>query len=140
MTHHATVRRVRQVYYCHSWRSTVRFHHDRALEQRGQTDVQSDAMSRLRAIGCLGAWFLAGCASSRLREPSQITGDLRFHRLDSRVFGNTRSLRVLVPRGYDAPENRERRYPVLYMNDGQTLFDAASSPVTTLEWHADETV
>ena len=37
----------------------------------------------------------------------------------SRVFGNTRSVRVLVPAGYDAPAQRTRRYPALYLNDGQ---------------------
>lgn len=71
---------------------------------------------------------------------STATGDLRFHQLSSRIFGNTRTLRVLLPRGYDAPANRERRYPVLYMLDGQNLFDACLSEVSHKEWQVDETM
>jgi predicted alpha/beta superfamily hydrolase len=67
-------------------------------------------------------------------------GDLRVHELTSRVFGNRRALRVLVPPGYDAPENRDRRYPVLYLNDGQNLFDRVMSTFNSMEWEVDETV
>jgi predicted alpha/beta superfamily hydrolase len=57
--------------------------------------------------------------------------------LTSQVFGNTRLLRVLLPPGYD--EATDRRYPVLYLLDGQTLFDAADS-YTTHVWEVDEVV
>jgi predicted alpha/beta superfamily hydrolase len=70
----------------------------------------------------------------------QVTGDLRLHDFKSQVFENTRTLRVLVPDGYDAAENRTRRYPVLYLNDGQNLFDAATSVFNPMEWRVDETV
>ena len=66
------------------------------------------------------------------------TGDLRLHEFHSRVFRNTRFLRVWLPPGYDDPENAERRYPVLYLNDGQNLFEAAIS-FTGVEWQVDET-
>ncbi len=71
---------------------------------------------------------------------STVSGDLRLHPLDSRIFGNTRTIRVLLPPGYDAPENQSRRYPVLYMLDGQNLFDACLSNVSHHEWGMDETV
>jgi len=71
---------------------------------------------------------------------STVSGDLRLHTLESRIFGNTRRIRVLLPPGYDAPENRSRRYPVLYMLDGQNLFDACLSDVSHKEWGVDETV
>ena len=71
---------------------------------------------------------------------STVSGDLRLHSLESRVFGNTRTIRVLLPPGYDAPENRSRRYPVLYLLDGQNLFDACLSDVSHEEWGVDETV
>jgi predicted alpha/beta superfamily hydrolase len=74
-----------------------------------------------------------GCASTA-------TGDLRIHTLDSRIFGNQRQIRVLLPPGYDAPENARRRYDVLYMLDGQNLFDACLSDVSHREWELDETV
>jgi len=77
--------------------------------------------------------------------PSAVAGqdagrDLRLVSFTSRTFGNTRTLRILLPSGYEAPENRGRRYPVLYLNDGQNLFDAATSTFTGREWCVDETV
>ena len=44
-----------------------------------------------------------------------------------------RTLRIYLPPGY---EQSERRYPVLYMHDGQNLFDAATAPYG--EWGVDE--
>jgi predicted alpha/beta superfamily hydrolase len=70
---------------------------------------------------------------------STVSGDLRIHQLDSKIFNNTRSIRVLLPPGYDAPANRSKRYPVLYMLDGQNLFDACLSEVSHVEWQLDET-
>ncbi len=43
-------------------------------------------------------------------------------KLTSKVFHNTRTLRVLVPPGYSDRQNVERRYPVLYLNDGYAVF------------------
>lgn len=69
---------------------------------------------------------------------SSVTGDLRLHELPSKIFRNTRMLRVWLPPRYDAPENQQRHYPVLYLNDGQNLFDNATS-YTGVEWGVDET-
>jgi predicted alpha/beta superfamily hydrolase len=66
------------------------------------------------------------------------TGDLRLHPFRSRVFRNTRFLRVWLPPGYDEPANENRRYPVLYLNDGQNLFETSTS-FTGVEWQVDET-
>lgn len=91
-------------------------------------------------------WFLAplvcwvACGVLAQTQPAAVTGTLRFHQLESRVFGNTRTLRVLLPPGYDEPANHGRRYPVLYLNDGQNLFDAATSIFNPQEWQVDETV
>lgn len=71
---------------------------------------------------------------------STVNGDLRIRPLTSKIFNNTRSIRVLLPPGYDAAENRNKRYPVLYMLDGQNLFDACLSDVSHAEWQVDETV
>ena len=79
----------------------------------------------------------AGAASAVIRAASA-TGDLRLHQFRSRVFHNTRFLRVWLPPEYDDPTNGARRYPVLYLNDGQNLFEAATS-FTGVEWQADET-
>jgi predicted alpha/beta superfamily hydrolase len=65
------------------------------------------------------------------------TGDLRIHEFRSRIFRNTRYLRVWLPPGYDAGENAGRHYPVLYLNDGQNLFET-STAFAGVEWQADE--
>ena len=67
-----------------------------------------------------------------------VTGDLRLHEFHSRIFHNTRFLRVWLPPGYDDPQNAGRRYPILYLNDGQNLFESATS-FTGVEWQVDET-
>jgi predicted alpha/beta superfamily hydrolase len=66
------------------------------------------------------------------------TGDLRLHEFPSRVFRNTRFLRVWLPFGYDEDSNANRKYPVLYLNDGQNLFEPSTS-FTGVEWEVDET-
>jgi predicted alpha/beta superfamily hydrolase len=66
------------------------------------------------------------------------TGDLRLHEFRSRIFRNTRFLRVWLPPGYDDPGNAGRRYPVLYLNDGQNLFES-STAFGAVEWQVDET-
>jgi predicted alpha/beta superfamily hydrolase len=67
-----------------------------------------------------------------------VTGDLRLHEFHSRIFCNTRMLRVWLPPRYDAPGNESRHYPVLYLNDGQNLFDRATA-FAGVEWQVDET-
>jgi predicted alpha/beta superfamily hydrolase len=57
---------------------------------------------------------------------------------ESKILHNTRMLRVLVPANYFSPHNAHRSYPVLYLQDGQNLFDDATSNAG--EWHMDETV
>jgi predicted alpha/beta superfamily hydrolase len=54
-----------------------------------------------------------------------ISGDLRLHELRSRIFRNTRTVRVWLPPAYDS--SGATRYPVLYMNDGQNLFEPATA-------------
>ncbi|HMK22974.1 MAG TPA: alpha/beta hydrolase-fold protein [Terriglobales bacterium] len=70
--------------------------------------------------------------------PSSVVGDLRLHEFSSRIFRNKRLLRVWLPPGYELPENSGKRYPVFYLNDGQNLFDGATS-FTGVEWQVDET-
>ena len=48
-----------------------------------------------------------------------------------------RTIRIWLPEGYDA-NNKEKRYPVLYMHDAQNLFDDATSFCG--EWGIDETI
>jgi len=63
-------------------------------------------------------------------------GNLRIHRFRSRVFRNTRFVRVWLPPGFDA--HASRHYPVLYLNDGQNLFDPATA-FAGVHWQVGET-
>lgn len=55
----------------------------------------------------------------------------------ARELGTTRTIRVLLPESYGTAADRS--YPVLYMHDGQNLFDAATAAFGH-EWEVDETV
>jgi len=65
------------------------------------------------------------------------TGDLRLHKFRSRIFRNTRFVRIWLPPGYDDTANQGQNYPVLYLNDGQNLFEA-STAFGGVEWQVDE--
>ncbi|MGZ4983021.1 MAG: alpha/beta hydrolase [Chthoniobacterales bacterium] len=66
-----------------------------------------------------------------------LTGNIQRHRdFESRVLGNRRDVLVYLPPGYRRA--RTRRFPVLYLHDGQNVFDAATA-FGGVEWGADET-
>ncbi|HEX7151206.1 MAG TPA: alpha/beta hydrolase-fold protein [Thermoanaerobaculia bacterium] len=50
----------------------------------------------------------------------------------SAIFGNTREITIYLPAGYD--EREDRRYPVLYMHDGQNLFEGHRAFVPGNDW------
>ncbi|MEJ7805337.1 MAG: alpha/beta hydrolase-fold protein [Telluria sp.] len=56
--------------------------------------------------------------------------------LESPQLKNRRKLRIYLPPSY--AENAAKRYPVLYMHDGQNLFDAKTAAYG-VEWEIDET-
>ena len=82
-------------------------------------------------------WPIATERETQRREPS-VLGTLDIFDVASKELSNTRKIRVWLPRGYADEANKDRRYPVLYMNDGQNLFDRATS-FGGAEWGADET-
>lgn len=70
----------------------------------------------------------------------QVTGSVHRMQVQGGVGGSenmTRDLLIWTPPGYDDPKNAERTYPVLYMFDGQNIFEQL--PGLPGEWHADET-
>ena len=71
------------------------------------------------------------------KEPS-VLGELEIIPINSKVYRNIRNLRVWLPANYFAPVNRNKHYPVLYMQDGQNLFDEATAQYH--EWKFDESV
>jgi predicted alpha/beta superfamily hydrolase len=66
-----------------------------------------------------------------------LTGNIKRHRaFPSKILGNRRDVLVYLPPGYR--RFSRRRYPVLYLQDGQNVFDAATS-FAGVEWSVDET-
>ena len=58
---------------------------------------------------------------------------VKFH---STVLGNDRNLIVYLPPDYQSQP--KRHYPVLYMHDGQNIFDGMTSYIPNQEWRVDE--
>lgn len=66
-----------------------------------------------------------------------LTGTIRYQKaFHSRFLPTDRDLIVYLPPDYEI--HKSRRYPVLYLHDGQNVFDAATSFIGK-EWRADET-
>ena len=67
-----------------------------------------------------------------------LTGDIRFHHaFHSRFLEHDRDVIVYLPPGYR--KTRMKRFPVLYLHDGQNLFDGATSFIPGRDWQVDET-
>ena len=67
-----------------------------------------------------------------------LTGEFRTHaKFHSKFLNTDRDVLVYLPPGYSS--DGQRRYPVLYLHDGQNLFDGATSFVAGQEWRVDET-
>jgi predicted alpha/beta superfamily hydrolase len=65
-------------------------------------------------------------------------GQLRKHEhFRSRFLRNQRDLIVYIPPGYY--EQPQRQFSVLYLHDGQNLFDGATSFIPGMDWHVGQT-
>ena len=62
---------------------------------------------------------------------------IKHERFPSRFLRNQRDLIVYLPPGYD--EQPQRHFPVLYLHDGQNLFDGATSFIPGMDWHVGHT-
>jgi predicted alpha/beta superfamily hydrolase len=93
----------------------------------------------MRHLAKCGAIVIAlVCGSAAAQQPHTLTGDVRFHKnLYSKILNNNRDVIVYLPPGYNA--NKSARYSVLYMHDGQNIFDGATSFIPGQEWRVDET-
>jgi enterochelin esterase-like enzyme len=55
----------------------------------------------------------------------------------SRFLKNERDLIIYLPPGYD--QKKSRRFPVLYLQDGQNLFDGSTAFIPGMDWHIGQT-
>ncbi len=79
--------------------------------------VSADPYREIKAIGTLRRLQVQGGAST--------------------AAGTLRELLVWLPPGYDDPRNATAKYPVLYLHDGQNIFEKPAN--VPGEWRADET-
>lgn len=81
--------------------------------------------------------LLAGAVLSPARaQEHSLSGTIRPLAIPSR-YVTPRTVQVYLPPGY--AEAKTRRYPVLYLQDGQNVFDGATAFIKGKEWQADET-
>jgi predicted alpha/beta superfamily hydrolase len=71
---------------------------------------------------------------------STVVGDLRIEHFESKMYGTQMTVRVWLPPGYTDAANDKRKYPTLYMLDGQTLFDECTAFHGEHELQIDESV
>jgi len=65
-----------------------------------------------------------------------ITGQLVYEREFASKFVAARDVEIWLPLSYES--SPDKRYPVLYMHDGQNVFDPAASKYSGWDWGVDE--
>ena len=96
----------------------------------------------LAMMVCVGCCDVVAQAAAKAPETpcvSSVTGTLDVFEMTSKVFGNSRELRVWTPPGYADEANKGTSYPVLYVFDGQNVYDVCTS-YGHKEWRVDETL
>ncbi len=83
------------------------------------------------------AWITYRTVTCEVMAQHTLTGNIARHsHFESRTLGNRRDVLVYLPPGYR--RFKTRRFPVLYLHDGQNVFDAATA-FGGNEWGVDET-
>lgn len=91
----------------------------------------------MKKLLVLTAIALASLTHAQDRTPS-LTGHIeKITGFSSKVLCNQRDILVYLPAEYKAQP--KKRFPVLYLADGQNVFDGATSFIPNAEWRADET-
>lgn len=73
-----------------------------------------------RVLSLLFLLFVASYATHAQDEVRALTKNTIYLKLHSEITGRDRTMVVMLPPGYD--DHPEKRYPVLYMHDGQQVF------------------
>ncbi len=70
---------------------------------------------------------------------TSLAGDIRPHlAFESKALNTKRDFWVYLPREYE--KEPKRRFPVLYLGDGQNVFDGETAYIKGKEWRVDETI
>ncbi|MDT3695517.1 MAG: alpha/beta hydrolase-fold protein [Ignavibacterium sp.] len=74
------------------------------------------------------------------QEIDEVIGKVEYHKeFYSVLLDNKRDIVVWMPKGYGSSKKSGKRYPVLYMQDGQNILDPKTA-YTGKDWRIDETV
>jgi hypothetical protein len=92
-----------------------------------------------RALAGTVFLFAASAVAQSPCKPS-VTGDLQIHSFQSIAYGESQTLRVWLPPGYNDPANSQKKYSALYLLDGQNAFDSCTSFDGKNEWQVDESL
>src|SRR6202165_1285515 len=109
--------------------------------------IDNNECRRLRSIASVSNWRTRRGCIGQDRHPQRcvwfcmpkqtLTGNIKRHAaFPSKILRNRRDVLVYLPRGY--LRFSRWRYPVLYLQDGQNVFDAATA-FFGVEWGVDET-
>ena len=85
------------------------------------------AVQHILGLGAVGLLPLAGCAVAPATPVKENGGQFITHENFIAKQAAVRRIVVWLPPGYDRDAVNNTRYPVLYMHDGQNLFDPATS-------------
>lgn len=114
-----------------SW-ATEALYVDGSIPPNTVIKVVSDTTVTLRPV----TWNDVSPARLRIASTSGVTGHVEYHRgLEAEGLKYARDVVVWLPPSYETA--REKRYPVLYMHDGQNVFDPKTS-FLGYDWRADE--
>lgn len=95
--------------------------------------------SSIRLFSILAFFILSSCSPAPAQNseifPVSETGKLELHQVHMTRLDRDRTIRVYLPPGY---EEGNKSYPVIYMHDGQNLFEDATSFAG--EWGVDESL
>lgn len=81
---------------------------------------------------------LISLSKPKRKSKTNIVGKIEYHRkFYSKALNNRRDIIVWLPPSYD--KEKHRRYPVLYMHDGQNIMDPKTAYIG-VDWQVDETV
>jgi predicted alpha/beta superfamily hydrolase len=82
-------------------------------------------------------WFAVAFQNQQPQRIASLTGNIqKLDGFESKVLKNKRNITVYLPPSYKT--ETKRRFPVIYMHDGQNVFDGMTSYIPNQEWRADE--
>ena len=112
-------------------------HYDKEFDAGGQIVMDSETDNDRDAVNNQDVRENAGqhdAAHAHVALADRLRKHEGFH---SEFLDRDRDVTVYLPPGYESDD--ERRYPVLYLHDGQNLFDGTTAFIYGQYWHVGET-